>query len=59
MSEEDIQSFEADYRGSPQEQTDLLQNYTQIKGNMDMVPHTISLMMPLLLLNQFCSLQAV
>ncbi|KAL3147166.1 hypothetical protein ABBQ32_002672 [Trebouxia sp. C0010 RCD-2024] len=37
VSEEDIDSFEADYRGSEEEQVDLLQLYTRFKGNMDMV----------------------
>ncbi|KAL3136534.1 hypothetical protein ABBQ38_005783 [Trebouxia sp. C0009 RCD-2024] len=37
VSEEDIDCFEAEYRGSKEEQVDLLQLYTRFKGNMDMV----------------------
>ena len=37
VSEEDIDSFEANYRGSKEEKVDLLQIYTRFKGNMDMV----------------------
>lgn len=41
MSEEDIDSFESDYRGSKEEKVDLLQIYTRFKGNMDMVRSTL------------------
>lgn len=37
MTEEDLDSFEADYRGSEEETSELLQMYTRFKGNMDMV----------------------
>ena len=37
VSEEDIDVFEADYRGSAQEKLDLLQLYMRFQGNMDMV----------------------
>ncbi len=37
MTEEDLDSFQADYRGSEEEAADLLQMYARFKGNMDMV----------------------
>ena len=37
VTEEDLDSFQADYRGSEEEAADLLQMYARFKGNMDMV----------------------
>lgn len=37
MSDEDIENYEAEYRGSDQEAAELLELYTQHKGNMDTV----------------------
>lgn len=37
MTEEDLDSFQADYRGSEEEASELLQMYTRFKGNMAMV----------------------
>ncbi|KAL0035585.1 hypothetical protein WJX79_000769 [Trebouxia sp. C0005] len=37
VTEEDLDSFQADYRGSEEEAADLLQMYARFKGNMDTV----------------------
>lgn len=37
VTEEDLDSFQADYRGSEEEASELLQMYTRFKGNMAMV----------------------
>lgn len=37
MSDEDIENYEAEYKGSDQEAAELLELYTQHKGNMDTV----------------------
>lgn len=37
MTEEDLDSFIADFRGSEEEAADLLQMYARFKGNMDEV----------------------
>ena len=37
VTEEDLDSFEADYRGSEEETADLLKLYSRFKGNMNMV----------------------
>ena len=37
MSDEDIEDYEAEYRGSDQEAAELLELYTQHEGNMDTV----------------------
>ncbi len=48
MTEEDLDSFQAEYRGSKEEAADLLQTYTRFKGNMDMVRQDTLLVVALL-----------
>ena len=42
VTEEDLDSFEADYRGSEEESAELVNLYNQFKGNMDLVSHFIA-----------------
>lgn len=58
VSEEDIDSYEAEYRGSEQEAAELLDLYTRFKGDMEVV-RPLPLQLPMRLIVSYKPMQAL